>query len=103
MILEVLYSVSGVPIRLTEERWEHITGKHLYMTSYYEDSLEALEDPEYILRGHRGTLVAVRSSGRRRYLHVVYREMSRADGFIVTAYIKPAFNRKLIVWRREDQ
>jgi hypothetical protein len=66
MILEVVYSVVGVPIRLTEERWEHIVDRHPHMTSYYEDVLEAVEKPEYILRGHGGTFFAVETPGRRK-------------------------------------
>lgn len=102
MILEVLYSVSGVPIRLTEERWDHIVNEHLYMTSYYEAMLEALEDPEYILRGHGRTFFAVETLGRRKYLYVLYKEVSRTDGFIITAYTDTRLDKSKIVWRRED-
>lgn len=66
MNLDVVKSVNGVPIRLTFERWfEHIVERHPYMKGYYEDVLEAVERPEFILRGHKGARVALRNIGRR--------------------------------------
>jgi hypothetical protein len=43
--------------------------------------LDAIEDPEYILRGYKGTLIAVMHLGEHSYLNVVYRELSQTDGF----------------------
>jgi hypothetical protein len=103
MILETVYSVNGVPIRLTEERWEHIVDEHPYMTSYYEAVLAAVEQPQYILRGRKGVLVAVTSQGRRKFLHVIYRELGKQDGFIITAFIQPDFERAKVIWREENQ
>lgn len=103
MVLETVYSIAGVPLRLTEERWEHIVDAHPYMTAYYEAMLDAVEDPEYILPGHQGSLVAVQVFGKKRILHVMYRELSVMDGFIITAYIKPSFDKKRSIWRRDDQ
>ena len=34
MILEMVTSINGVPIRLNEERWEHIIEEKPYMNSY---------------------------------------------------------------------
>ncbi len=59
MILATVHSLNNVPIRLTEERWEHIVDAHPYMTQYYEDLLDAVYNPEYIFPGHRGSLIAV--------------------------------------------
>ena len=73
------------------------------MGSYYDDVLVAMEDPEYILRGHRGALIAVIGAGKKKVLHVVYRELSHADGFIATAYLKDSFDKKRVVWRRDYQ
>src|ERR1041384_5194533 len=103
MILATVYSINNVPIRLTDERWEHIVDRHPYMTTYYETMLAAVEGPEYILRGQRGTLQAVVSLSRRSFLHVMYRELHSDDGFIISAYIKPRLNRRLIIWRAKDQ
>jgi hypothetical protein len=96
--MEIAYSVNGVPIRLTEERWEHIVSNKPYMESYYERTLDAIEKLTFVLRGYSGSLVAILSVGRRQYLHVVYKEISREDGFIITAFIARKYNRRMIVW-----
>jgi len=100
--VERAYSVNGVPIRLTEERWEHIVNNKPYMESYYKRMLDAIEKPTCVLQGYAGSLVAVLSDGRQRYLHVVYKEVSREDGFIITAFIAQKYNRKLIVWSQHS-
>lgn len=102
MILETISSINGVRIRLTEERWEHIIDEHPYMTSYYEALLAAVEQPQYILRGRKGVMVAVASLGRRKFLHVMYRELGKRDGFIITAFIQSNFERSRSLWREED-
>ena len=96
--MEVVYSVNQVPIRLTEERWDHIVSNKPYMESYYERLLQAVASPTFVLRGYAGSLVAVLSVGRRRYLHVVYKEISREDGFVITAFIAQKYNRRMIIW-----
>ena len=49
MILGTAYSVNGVLVRLTEERWEHILNEHAEFSYNDADTiLEAVEDPEYI-------------------------------------------------------
>lgn len=101
MILGIVDSVNGVPIRLTDERWEHILYRKPDMASFIEGVLDAVEDPEYILRGHKGTLIAVVHLGERSYLNAVYRELSQRDGFIITARIEPQLNRSKIIWRRD--
>jgi hypothetical protein len=102
MILETAYSINNVPIRLTDERWDKIVDSHPYMSSYYERMLDAVEQPQYILRGQSGTLVAVVSLASRTLLHVMYREVNQKDGFIITAFIQTSFDRNKIIWREED-
>ena len=103
MILEIVYSINDVPVRLTDTQWEHIVDEHPYMSSYYNAMLDAVEQPTYILRGHRGALMAVVPLGRRKYLHIMYREVNGQDGFIITAYIKSNYDRQRVIWREEDQ
>jgi len=47
---ETAYSVNGVPIRLTYERWFHIIENHDDLASYYFEVLEAIENPEFVMR-----------------------------------------------------
>ena len=74
MILDIVESVNGVLIRLTEERWKHILDEHPFMSGFYESILSTVENPTFILRGHRNTKIAVNNYGRKRWLHVIYRE-----------------------------
>ena len=98
--MDTAISVEGVPIRLTHERWFHIVENHDDMAGYYEDVLDLVENPDIVLQGYRGSLVAARSYGRQRYLMVVYRQVSMEDGFIITAYFTSAIDRRKALWRK---
>jgi hypothetical protein len=100
--MEIAYSINGVPIRLTDERWEHIVSNKPYMDAYEDTILEAVEQPLVVLRGYAGALIAVRSLARHRYLHVVYKEVNQEDGFIVTAYVSRKYNRNQVIWPRRS-
>ncbi len=104
MSLATIDSINGVPIRLTEERWyDHILEDHPELSSYMDDVLAAVAEPEYILRGHRGAKIAVLALGRASYLHVMYRELKGGkDGFIITAFLKTQLDKALITWRRDE-
>jgi len=93
-------SIDGVPIRLTAERWFHIVENHDDLAGYYDEVLETVENPEVILRGHRGSLIAARSYGHKQYLMVIYRQVSRDDGFIISAYFTSKIDRKKAIWRK---
>jgi hypothetical protein len=62
--------------------------------------LETVENPNMILRGYRGTLIAVRNYGHQRYLMVIYRQVSANDGFIITAYFTSKIDRKKAIWQK---
>jgi hypothetical protein len=99
--VDIAYSVNQVPIRLTEERWAHIVENKPYMSAYYGNILATIENPTFILRGYAGALVAISPVGRHLFLNVVYREISRQDGFIVTAFVSSKVNKGNIIWRKE--
>jgi hypothetical protein len=98
--MDIARSVNNVPIRLTDERWAHIVNHHDEMAGYEDDVLLAVENPDLVLKGDRGSLRAVKVYGRKRYLIVTYREISRTDGFVITAYFVRKIDRKRAVWRR---
>ncbi len=98
--MEIVYSVNLVPIRLTDERWSHIVNSHEDMANYHDDCLKVIEQPDFVLQGASGSLRAVKSFGRNRYLMVTYREVTKSDGFIITAYFVRRINRGDIIWRR---
>lgn len=96
--MDIAYSVNGVPIRLTDERWDHIISNKPYMHDYDEIVLKAIEQPVVVLRGYAGALVAVLSLGRNRFLHVVYKEVNQDDGFVVTAFMAREYRRNQVIW-----
>jgi hypothetical protein len=71
------------------------------MRAYYEKVLAAVENPGCILRGYAGALIAVLSLGSRQFLNVVYREVSRHDGFIITAFVSRKIKRGNVKWPKE--
>lgn len=98
--MDVAYSIRGVPIRLTAERWFHIVENHDDLAGYFDDVMRVVEDPDLIIPGYRGGLIAVRGYGRDRYLMVVYRELSSSDGFVITAYFANTVDRRKAEWKR---
>ncbi len=99
-MLDIAISIGRVPIRLTRERWFHIVENHDDLAGHHEDVLDAVENPDLILRGYRGSLIAVRNYGRQRYLMVVYRQVSGEDGFVITAYFTRKLDRSKIQWKK---
>ena len=98
--MDIAYSVNGVPIRLTYERWFHITENHDDLASYYFQLLETIEKPEFVPRGNKGALKAVKNIGKNKWLVVVYREISKKDGFIITAYFLDERAKGDVVWQQ---
>jgi hypothetical protein len=99
--MDIAISVEGVPIRLTTERWFHIVENHDDMAGYYDDVLGVVENPDIIMRGYRSSLIAVKNYGHQRYLQVTYRQISRNDGFIITAYFSKKIDRRKAIWRKQ--
>ncbi len=91
-------SVRGVPIRLTAERWLHIVEARDDLAGRLPDVLDAVETPDWVTKGYRDALVAWKGYGRRRYLAVVYKETSKTDGFIVTAFLASKSKRRNRIW-----
>jgi len=96
----IAYSVNDVPIRLTYERWFHITEHHDDLASYYFEVLEAIENPEFVMKGDKGSLKATKNMGKRKWLVVIYRELSKEDGFVITAYFLDEKPKGGVIWKR---
>ena len=98
--MAIFYSINGIPVRLTQERLEHIYKGHPELKGCDELIAETLSNPEKILEGDNGALMAVRNYPKtpvseNKYLVVVYKEQGN-DGFVITAY----FTRRLPKWRK---
>ncbi len=101
----IVYSHNGVPIRLTDERWQHIVDRNVEMLGQKNHVLETVAEPEMIQAGDFGELLAIRFYSytplTSKYVVVAYRKTGTSDGFSVTAYLtgRPSARRK-ILWRR---
>ena len=103
--MQIAQSRNGVPIRLTDERWEHIRSRHPEMQRHRDQALETIENPDFIQEGDFGALLAVRlypgTALTTKYVIVPYREIRKTDGFVLTAYLssRPSSRRK-VLWKR---
>jgi hypothetical protein len=98
--MEIANSINGVPIRLTYERWFHIVENHDELASCFHEVLDTVEKPDIIVRGNRGILKAAKNIGRKKWLTVIYKELSKRDGFVITAYILDDKPKGEIIWRQ---
>ncbi|MBU0702045.1 hypothetical protein KKE26_12285 [bacterium] len=98
--MESTYSVNGVPIRLTYERWYHIVENHDELASCFHEVLDTVGNPEFIVRGNKGILKSAKNIGMKKWLVVVYKELSKSDGFIITAYLLDTKPKGEIIWRQ---
>lgn len=56
-----------------------------------------------IIQGYKNSLIALKSFGKRGFLGVVYKELNKNDGFVITAYFTQnlKINRVKILWQRK--
>jgi hypothetical protein len=97
---EIVTSKNGVAIHLTDERWAHITEEHAELAGYKRDVLETVAQPERILAGGAGELLALKQQTDGKTLVVVYRE-DQSDGFVITAFLtrrEASLNRRKQLW-----
>jgi hypothetical protein len=80
-------SVNNVPIRLTAERWTHIMQEHGELIAREADVLQTIAAPTRVLTGSAGELLATREVEPGKWMVVVYREDSKQDGFVITAFL----------------
>jgi hypothetical protein len=103
--VDIVQSINGVPIRLTDERWVHIVENHDDLAGFYDEIADIIEYPEYIIKGYKDALIALRQIRKGKFLCVVYKEISDTDGFVITAYFssKITLEREEIIWQRQKQ
>ncbi|NOZ06363.1 MAG: hypothetical protein GXP41_08455 [Chloroflexi bacterium] len=90
-----------MPIRLTYERWGHIVEAHDYMAGLHDLVVETVAEPDTIVVGWSGSLIATRyyleTPITEKHLIAVYRETKPTDGFIITAFMTSKVEK---VWKR---
>lgn len=106
-IVAIAKSKNGVPVRLTEERREHIVASHEDMDNNTDLLLKTIEDPDMILKGVSNELRATKFFQKThlgsRYLVVAYKELNIEDGFIITAYKTSKIDKIVkrgIIWKK---
>ncbi|MFY9268860.1 MAG: hypothetical protein WAO55_03825 [Candidatus Manganitrophaceae bacterium] len=99
-MMTTVTSKNGIPIRLTDERWTHITEEHCELAGFRLEVLETISEPDRILAGGAGEKLAVRKLLLEKWLVVVYRELEK-DGFIITAFVTrriQSLNKRKQLW-----
>ena len=92
-------------IRLTDERISHIMKNHPETKNCISWFIETIENPDLIIAGDFGELLAVRLYDKTpvthdKFLLVVYKETSKLDGFILTAYFSKSISKtRQIIWK----
>ncbi len=97
---ETVLSKNGIPIRLPDERWAHITEEHCELAGFRLEVLETVANPVGIYAGNAGELLAVREIEAGKFLVAVYRE-SATDGFVITAFLTrriKSLERRQLLW-----
>jgi hypothetical protein len=97
-------SKNGVTVRLTDERWFHISEGHPEMAGFFFEILETVNDPDLIVEGNYGELICSKSMGNGKHLVAVYRETDGRDGFVITSFLTKrmaALRKRHILWERQ--
>lgn len=98
-------SKNNLLIRLTDERISHILKNHPEMKGCITWITNTVENPDFITAGDFGELIALKKIEKTpvtsdKYLTVIYKETSKYDGFILTAYFSRSFNfKRRVVWK----
>ena len=102
--MDAAISRNGVPIRLTEERWFHIVETHDEMAGRYDEVLSAIEAPDCIIQGYGEALVALKTIGKKKFMAVIYKEIGKKDGFVITAFLtsKVRIEKEVVLWEKKS-
>lgn len=73
------------------------------MAGYYFEVLETIENPDVIYEGEMEEKIALRKidEEKEKYIVVIYKELSKKDGFVITAFLtkkRRQFERRRKLW-----
>lgn len=91
--MQTVQSKDGAIIRLTEERWFHITEEHSEMAGYYFEVLETIQEPDAIFEGRAQELLATKEIEPGKHLVAIYKQASKEEGFVITAFMTRRIDR----------
>ncbi len=89
-----------VLIRLTDERWAHISEEHGELAGLRLELLETITQAERVYAGDRGERIVIREVMLGKWLVVGYRELE-VDVFVITTFFTRRLNRlvqRLQLW-----
>ncbi len=95
-------SKNNIAIRLTHERWSHIINDHDELIGRVKDVLLTVKDPDIIVKGALGELIAAKQQNKN-WVVVVYKEFEKIDGFIITSFITSRIAyllNKKVIWKK---
>lgn len=103
--MDIAVSINKVPVRLTKERWHHISTGHPEIADYYFEILETIENPKTLYEGIHGELIAIghKLEQTNKFIVAIYKEIDFKDGFIITAYLsnkEQKFEKKKVLWKQ---
>jgi hypothetical protein len=102
--MDVATSINGVPIRLTDERWQHIITNRNNLRRLKPEVPRTISDPDTVFQWVDRSSVAHSAGIMGKTMVVVYGQVSDADGFVITAWLtsKPQkAGRGTVVWTRQ--
>jgi hypothetical protein len=106
--LRIAHSKADIPIRITAERWTHVTENHDYMAGEMDKVIESIENLDVIVSGNRDEKIALKhyekTSITEKHTVIVYKEQ-KSQGFLITAFMtsKPEkITSKGILWEKSD-
>lgn len=73
------------------------------MAGYYYEVLEVVYNPDAVYQGSSAELISTKESEPGKMIVVVYKELNKEDGFIITAFLTRKirqFARRVKVWPR---
>jgi hypothetical protein len=76
-LTRIARSVAGIPIRLTDERWDHIIAGHREISWLEDEVMVCIQAPTEVGAGNDLELLAIRRVGSGKLLVVVYGEVSK--------------------------
>jgi hypothetical protein len=99
---QTVLSKSGVEVRLTDERWAHITEEHCELAGFRLEVLQTLSEPDRILAGGAGEMLAVRELFQGKHMVLIYRKQVE-DGFVIREFLTTrtgSLNRRQQLWTK---
>lgn len=103
MFVKITRSIFGKRIRLTEERWQHITQRHPEVARRLVEVLETISDPDIVTSGWEAEVIAIRKF-EGQDIAVIYKE-GKTDGFVITAFqtrSRKYFEKRGIIWSKQN-